>query len=93
VYADISGLILGDFTYEFERYLVTRVKDLIAYMGDPGSQIMYGSDWPLVEMGPYVKFLENLEFDDEAWENIAWRTAASLFEIPTEKLGNAASTE
>jgi hypothetical protein len=62
-------------------------------MGDPGSQLMYGSDWPLVEMGPYVKFLENLEFDDEAWENIAWRTAASLFEIPTEKLGNAASTE
>ena len=34
--------------YEFERYLVTRVKDMIAYIGDPGTQIMYGSDWPLV---------------------------------------------
>jgi hypothetical protein len=87
VFADMSGLILGDFTYDFERYLVTRVKDLIAYMGDPGSQLMYGSDWPLVEMGPYVKFLENLEFDDEAWENIAWRTAASLFKIDTRGLG------
>jgi hypothetical protein len=90
VYADISGLILGDFTYDFERYLVMRVKDLIAYMGDPGSQLMYGSDWPLVEMGPYVKFLENLEFEDEAWENIAWRTAANLFKIDTEELGNDA---
>jgi predicted TIM-barrel fold metal-dependent hydrolase len=87
VYADVSGLILGDFTHEFERYLVTRVKDMIAYMGDPSRQLMYGSDWPLVEMGPYVKFLDNLEFEDDAWENIAWRTAAGLFKIDTEKLG------
>ncbi|MDH3206582.1 MAG: amidohydrolase [Gemmatimonadota bacterium] len=87
VYADMSGLILGDFTYEFERYLVTRVKDMIAYMGEPGRQLMYGSDWPLVEMGPYVKFLDTLEFDDESWENIAWRTAATLFRIDVSELG------
>jgi len=86
VYADISGLILGNFTYEFERYLVARVKDMIMYMGKPGRQLMYGSDWPLVDMGPYVRFLESLEFDDEAWENIAWRTAAELFRIDTSAL-------
>jgi len=87
VYADFSGLVLGDFTYDFERYLVTRVKDMIAYMGHPGEQLMYGTDWPLVEMGPYVKFMENLEFDDEAWENVAWRTAAKLFDIDVSELG------
>ncbi len=87
VYADISGLTLGDFDYEFERYLVTRVKDMIAYMGDPGSQIMYGSDWPLVEMAPYVKFLEGLDFPEEAREHIAWKTAAELFKIDVSKLG------
>ena len=87
VYADISGLTLGDFDYEFERYLVTRVKDLIAYMGDPGSQLMYGSDWPLVEMGPYVKFMDGLGFPEEAREHIAWKTAAELFKIDVSKLG------
>jgi hypothetical protein len=87
VFADMSGLILGEFTHDFERYLVTRVKDMIMYMGEPGRQLMYGSDWPLVEMGPYVKFLESLEFDDEASENVAWRTAAALFKIDTSKLG------
>lgn len=92
VYADISGLVLGDFTYEFERYLVTRVKELIAYMGEPGRQLMYGSDWPLVEMGPYVKFLESLEFDDDAWEHIAWKTAAELFRIDVSKLGGDATS-
>jgi hypothetical protein len=81
VYADISGLTLGEFDYDFERYLVQRVKDMIYYMGDPGRQLMFGTDWPLVSLGPYIKFMDNLEFPDQARENIAWRTAARLFGI------------
>jgi len=87
VFADISGLTLGDFDYAFERYLVSRVKDLIAYMGDPGSQLMYGSDWPLVEMGPYVRFLEGLDLSEETRDHVAWKTAAELFKIDVSKLG------
>ena len=83
VYADISGLTLGDFSSEFERYLLTRMKDMFSYMGDPGRQIMYGSDWPLVEMGPYVRFFQGLELSDESRECVAWKTAATLFKIPT----------
>jgi predicted TIM-barrel fold metal-dependent hydrolase len=82
VYADISGLTLGEFTYEFERYMAQRVKEMITYMGDPGNQLLYGSDWPLVHMKPYVKFLEELDLPDEAKDNIAWRNAAKLFRIP-----------
>jgi predicted TIM-barrel fold metal-dependent hydrolase len=48
---------------------------------------MYGSDWPLVRMGPYVKFLDSLDFPEEAKENVAWRTAARLFKIDVEALG------
>ena len=92
VFADFSGLVLGDFTYEFERYLMQRVEDLIAYMGDPGKQLMYGTDWPLVEMGPYVKFMEKLGFQGEAKERIAWKTAAELFKIDVSKLGKAGET-
>lgn len=86
VYADISGLTLGEFSYEFERYMVKRVKEMITYMGDPGRQLLYGSDWPLVRMGPYVKFLWELKFEQEQRENIAWRTAARLFKIEIEAL-------
>lgn len=81
VYADISGLTLGDFTYDFERYMVQRVKDMIMYMGDPGRQLLYGSDWPLVRMAPYIKFLHALELPEEVIENIAWRTSSRLFKI------------
>lgn len=86
VYADISGLTLGEFTYDFERYVAMRLKEMILYMGDPGRQLMYGSDWPLVTMKPYVKFLKELDFEGEQLENIAWRTAANLFKIDTDKL-------
>jgi predicted TIM-barrel fold metal-dependent hydrolase len=86
VYADISGLTLGDFTYDFERYMAQRVKDMILYMGDPGKQLLYGSDWPLVRMGPYVKFLDALELPEPVIENIAWRTAARLFRIDVDAI-------
>ncbi|TVQ94186.1 MAG: amidohydrolase [Deltaproteobacteria bacterium] len=86
VFADISGLTLGKFTYEFERYVAMRLKEMIIYMGDPGKQLMYGSDWPLVEMGPYLRFLEELEFAPEDLEHIAWQTAAALFKIDTAPL-------
>jgi uncharacterized protein len=91
VYADISGLTLGDFHYEFERYMVQRVKDLIMYMGDPGKQLMYGTDWPLAGMGTYLRFFDGLELPEEAKENIAWRTAARLFQI--EGLGSDRGAE
>ncbi len=87
VYADISGLTLGEFSYEFERYMAMRLKEMITYMGDPGKQLMYGSDWPLVRMKPYRKFLNELAFEPEALENIAWRTAARLFRIDGAVLG------
>jgi predicted TIM-barrel fold metal-dependent hydrolase len=82
VYADISGLVLGEFSNEFERYMLQRVRDMIMYMGDPGRQLMYGSDWPLVRMGPYSRFFASLELPPDSRENIAWRTAARLFKIP-----------
>lgn len=86
VFADISGLTLGEFSYEFERYVAMRLKEMIAYMGNPEKQLLYGSDWPLVQMKPYLKLLTELNFTAEQLENIAWRTATRLFKIDVEKL-------
>lgn len=92
VYADISGLTLGDFTYEFERYIVQRVEDMIAYMGEPGEQLLYGSDWPLVGMSTYVKFFHGLKLPEDAKESVAWKTAAKLFRIDVDRLKQAPSS-
>ncbi|MBK7642152.1 MAG: amidohydrolase family protein [Planctomycetes bacterium] len=86
VFADISGLTLGEFTYEFERYVAMRLKEMITYMGNPGKQLMYGTDWPLVRMKPYLKLLGELNFDEEQLQNVAWRTASKLFRIDEQLL-------
>ncbi|MEZ4320363.1 MAG: amidohydrolase family protein [Myxococcota bacterium] len=86
VYGDISGLTLGEFSYQFERYVAMRLKEMITYMGDPGTQLMYGSDWPLVHMKPYLKLLNELDFTDEQLENVAWRTASKVFKIDEAQL-------
>ncbi|MEZ4236182.1 MAG: amidohydrolase family protein [Myxococcota bacterium] len=87
VYGDISGLTLGEFSYKFERYVAMRLKEMVTYMGDPGKQLMHGSDWPLVHMKPYLKLLGELELTDEQLENVAWRTAVKLFKIDPAHLG------
>ncbi len=87
VYADISGLVLGDFDVAFERRIIEEVQDMIAYMGDPGSQLMYGTDWPLVEMAPYIRFLDNLKLSEEDRECVAWRTADEVFDLGLEERG------
>lgn len=81
VFADISGLTLGEFSAEFERYMRDQLREMILFMGDPGRQLLYGSDWPLVRMAPYVDFLESLDLLPEQRENVAWKTAAQLFKI------------
>jgi len=86
VYADISGLTLGDFDYEFERYMMMRVSELITYMGDPGEQLLFGTDWPIAGMKAYRKFFDGFELTGDQKENIAWRTAARLFDIDVEAL-------
>jgi len=93
VYADMSGLVLGEFSYEFERYMLQRVRDMILFMGDPSRQLLYGSDWPLVRMKPYLKFVRSLGFTPEQMEAVTWKTAARLFRIDLGYLGEAAPAD
>ncbi len=86
VYADISGLTLGDFSAEFERHTLARLREMIQLMGDPSRQLLFGSDWPLVGMKSYVKFFNGLDLTAEQRECVAWRTASQLFKIDVERL-------
>jgi len=81
VFADVGGLVLGDDPHAFEERILEEVKDTISYIGDPGRQLLYGSDWPLAGMGPHLGFLEDLDLGEEARERVAWRNAARLFDL------------
>ena len=51
VHADISGLVLGDFSDKFERYMKKEIEEMITYAGDP-KYLLYGTDWPISKMLP-----------------------------------------
>lgn len=92
VYADISGLTLGDFSDRFEKYMLDQVRELITYAGEP-KYLLYGTDWPIATMKSYRKFVKTLDISDEERELIMWKNAADLFKIDVSKLASSPITE
>lgn len=80
VYADISGLVLGDFNYKFEKFIKTEIEEMITYAGEP-KYLLYGTDWPISNMKSYLQFMENLDLPQDKKELILWKNAAKLFKI------------
>ena len=80
VVGDISGLTLGHFEERFEQYMLQQVNEVLAFAGDPSS-ILYGTDWPICDMGSYIRFVENLKLSREETDLILWRNAANIFHI------------
>jgi uncharacterized protein len=80
VCADISGLVLGDFTSHFEEYMLKQVKEMILYAGEP-DYLLYGTDWPICRMRSYLKFVNELQLPADTKEKILWRNADRVFKL------------
>lgn len=80
VRADISGLILGRLEARFERWLADQVRDLLLYAGDP-EDLLFGTDWPLVDMAPYLHFVKALDLSEEHEEMLLNGNAREWFDL------------
>ncbi len=81
VYADFSGLVLGDFTEAFEDYMEEQIAEVILYAGEPG-KFLYGSDWPICSMKSYVEFVRQLKLADGDRHAILYENSRRLFKLP-----------
>jgi len=81
VYADFSGLILGEFTEAFEDYMEEQIGEVILYAGEP-RKFLYGSDWPICSMKSYVSFVRQLKLPDADRHAIMYENARALFKLP-----------
>ena len=79
-YADISGLVLGDFTHYYEEFMVDKVTEFLNYAGEP-RYLLYGTDWPISNMESYLNFVAKLELTDHSRELLMFRNAQALFKI------------
>jgi uncharacterized protein len=80
VVGDISGFTLGHFEERFERFMVQQVNEVVAFAGDP-SKLLYGTDWPIADMGSYIRFVNNLNLRPDENDLIFWQNSARLFRI------------
>ena len=81
VYIDLSGLAAGrvdvnGFTKKYCGY-VEQLKTWLSYL-DRWDKVMYGTDWPLVDPGTYMKLISSLVPEEER-ERVFYDNALSAF--------------
>ncbi|MFE8702138.1 amidohydrolase family protein [Cytobacillus sp. FJAT-54145] len=80
VYADLSGLIVGT-----ERELLKRsqgrfldhLRHAIEF-SDAYDKLIFGTDWPLIPVGPYIEFIKDL-IPSEFHEDVFYNNALKIF--------------
>ena len=84
VYADISGLVLGDFTDRFEEYMRKQLQEMMVWGMNP-SKVLFGTDWPISSMESYLKFMDELRLPVRDRQLLLYENAAQLFRIPVKR--------
>lgn len=80
VYADISGLVVKeDLDTPYGNLMKKRIQDLMEYSHP--RKLIYGTDWPLTRMKPYIEFTKSLEFSGKDLKYGLYKNAANVFKI------------
>jgi predicted TIM-barrel fold metal-dependent hydrolase len=81
VYLDTSGLFVDDASFINEQsnnpYIVDRYKQALAYLNNY-DKIIYGSDWPLAPMKPYIDFCKKI-IPPNHHEKVFYENAVKVF--------------
>jgi len=80
VVGDISGFTLGQFEERFERFMLQQVNEVLAFAGDP-QKLLFGTDWPICDLGSYIRFVRQLDLREEEISKILWENAARIFRL------------
>ncbi|MGE3277705.1 MAG: amidohydrolase family protein [Vicinamibacterales bacterium] len=81
VYADISGLVLGDFSDRFESYMRKQLEEMLLWGMNP-RKVLFGTDWPISSMESYLNFVNELKLPPRDKQLMLYENAAKLFKIP-----------
>lgn len=81
VYADISGLVLGDFSDRFEAYMRKQLQEMMVWGMNP-RKVLFGTDWPISSMESYLKFVGELPLPARDKQLLMYENAAQLFRLP-----------
>ncbi len=78
---DLSGLLAGNvkplLIYDDNRGYIRYLRTWLNYLGDYG-RVMYGSDWPLVNIPAYIRFIAHT-VPEEYHEDVFYRSALRIY--------------
>ncbi len=81
VYLDVSAFLIGDLNQvspeRMEEYVTKPVRWIFGLVEDP-SKVLYGSDWPLAQMGPYIRAIQRA-IPLEHWQAVFHDNALKVF--------------
>lgn len=80
VYADLSGLIVGtekDLLKKSEGRFLDHLRHALVF-ADSYDKLLFGTDWPLIPIGPYINFIKNL-IPEEFHQQVFYDTAVKIF--------------
>ncbi|MCL2409219.1 MAG: amidohydrolase [Oscillospiraceae bacterium] len=83
VHVDISGLLVGSPEYIAQSaakpLLLDRYRQALTFM-DNYDKVLYGTDWPLTRMEPYIEFCKLL-VPPETYEKVFYQNAARVYRL------------
>jgi predicted TIM-barrel fold metal-dependent hydrolase len=83
VYLDGSAFLVGDLKKtppeKIENYVIHPLKWIFGYLEDP-KKLMFGTDWPLVKMGPSVAIFKKA-IPKKHWKAVFHDNAAQVFKL------------
>jgi uncharacterized protein len=80
VYTDISGLVLGNFSDRFEKFMRTQLQEMLLFGVEP-ENVLFGTDWPISSMESYLLFMDELKVPERDKRKIMYDNAARLFRL------------
>ncbi|MBI4822040.1 MAG: amidohydrolase family protein [Deltaproteobacteria bacterium] len=84
VYLECSALLIGDLEHtpaeQVSRYLVEPIRWIFGYLEDP-TKLMFGTDWPLVGMRPYLEAYRRA-IPKQHWRAVFFENARRVFHLP-----------
>jgi predicted TIM-barrel fold metal-dependent hydrolase len=80
VYADISGLVIGNFTLNDQKNYTYKIKALLRYVDMP-HRLLYGSDWPISNMESYIKFVDKLKLNKQTRDLLLFKNSNNVFRL------------
>ncbi len=86
VYTDISGLVLGNFSDRFEKFMQKQIQEMLTWGVEP-DKCLYGTDWPISSMDSYLEFMDSLSIPQKDKEKILYENSLKLYKLPLNPKG------